>query len=97
MKSSREIAAENIALKKRLIEFSVRRSNASSILFLFGQTDGVHHKTWVIDQVLRALCGCEYDIENECFKQNQEYQDWIHNYCYVNGEQEYEWDCGIAP
>ena len=84
-------------LKDNLMRMAVRKSNALSILFQFGQGDGTHHKAWVIDQVLRALCGCEYDIENECFKQNQEYQDWVHYYCYVDGELEYDWDCGVAP
>lgn len=54
---------------------------AVDLAFQYGQIDGAHHKTWVIDQMVRALLGPDYDIFIS------EYQE--------GGE--YEWDVGIAP
>ena len=77
-----------------------RISRALKIADLYGQTEGDHHKAWVIDQMVRALCGCvkhNDDDDDSCYRSNKEYMDWVENYCYVDGEQEYEWDMGIAP
>ncbi len=51
----------------------------------FGQTDGGHHKAWVIDQMVRALLGDRYEA-------------WVvtHN-AGEDGPHTYEWGCGIAP
>jgi len=58
---------------------------ALEIAFSYGQIDGAHHKTWAIDQMVRALTGDGYDA-------------WIKEYeNEVDGEKEYEWDTGIAP
>ncbi len=54
---------------------------ALRILLDYGQTDGSHHKAWVIDQAVRRLAGGFYDELIEAYKQNGEY----------------EWDEGIAP
>lgn len=76
-----------------------RISRALKVAEICGQVEGDHHKAWVIDQMVRALCGCVKDDDdyNDSYKSNKEYMDWIENYCYVDGEQEYEWDTGIAP
>lgn len=34
---------------------------ALALAFVYGPTDGAHHKMWVIDQMVRALTGDEYD------------------------------------
>ena len=47
----------------------------------YGQIDGNHHKTWVIDQIIRELLGTEYD-------------NFIKEY---EEDGEYTWDIGIAP
>lgn len=47
----------------------------------YGQTDGAHHKMWVIDQMLRSLLEDGYDA-------------WVETY---EDDGEYEWDTGIAP
>ena len=54
----------------------------------YGQIDGGHHKMWVIDQMLRALTGGNYDkiIEQACAPEEGADEDEV-----------YEWDCGIAP
>ena len=80
----------NVAFEKRI-------ENALEFLSIWGQVEGNHHKTWVIDQVVRALCGCEWNF-NDSFFQNEEYKDWVSGYCYDdNHVMEYEWDTGIAP
>lgn len=56
---------------------------ALDIAFSYGQIDGSHHKTWVIDQMVRLLCGSE-----------EKYKEWVKIY---ENDGEYEWDCGIAP
>lgn len=56
---------------------------ALSIIDSYGGIGGEHHKTWVIDQVVRTLCGTE-----------EVYKKWVQDYT-VDGA--YEWDEGIAP
>lgn len=59
--------------------------NALSIIEMYGGIDGAHHKTWVIDQVARALTGDDYD-------------EWVELMCAgEDGPNTYEWDEGIAP
>jgi hypothetical protein len=51
----------------------------------YGQTDGAHHKAWVIDQMVLALTG-------------DDYADWVAAYCYgEDGRSTYSWDEGVAP
>lgn len=60
---------------------------ALELAFMYSQIDGSHHKAWVIDQMVRALLGEDYD-------------DWIKKYngdVDEDGEYEYEWDEGVAP
>lgn len=35
--------------------------DALAIAEQYGQTDGADHKAWVIDQMVRALVGIDYD------------------------------------
>lgn len=63
-----------------------RIKKALKIAWSYGQIDGNHHKTWVIDQMVRALCGSD-----------KEYSDWIKSYETPDGEDYWEWDTGIAP
>lgn len=78
----------------------------------YGQIDGSHHKTWVLDQIARILKGAkinirlakwddgqeEYRIDLD--EPTQEYKDWI---SYMKGELDededecYDYDEGIAP
>lgn len=51
----------------------------------YGQTDGAHHKAWVIDQMIRKLLG-------------DRYEEWVLSYRLgEDGPDTYEWDEGIAP
>jgi ketosteroid isomerase-like protein len=50
-----------------------------------GQTDGDHHKAWVIDQTVRILAGEGYDAWIERYRGGED------------GPDAYSWDRGIAP
>lgn len=51
----------------------------------YGGIDGCHHKTWVIDQIVRAI-------------KEDSYQDWVEAHCHgEDGPNTYDWDEGIAP
>ena len=76
-----------------------RVDDALLVIHRFGQIGGDHHKTWVSDQVVRAL------LENEA-----EYTAWVNAYeacehaddggvCDYGDdcEKRYEWETGIAP
>ena len=47
----------------------------------YGGIDGDHHKAWVIDQMVRALAGDDYEriVAEAC------------------GDDEYDWNVGIPP
>ncbi len=53
----------------------------------YGQIDGDHHKAWVIDQIVRILCGSD-----------EEYKKWIDKYeePLEDGDY-YSWNEGINP
>ena len=58
---------------------------AMRIIEDFGGIDGEHHKTWVIDQVARALLG-------------DGYAQWVVEFnAGEDGPNTYAWDVGIAP
>jgi len=73
------LSNEDYAFRQIVEEPDVK--GAINLILDFGQTDGAHHKAWVLDQVLRALTGVKY-------------QQVIGKFC-DNGE--YDWDEGIAP
>lgn len=56
---------------------------ALEIAFLYGQIDGAHHKTWVINEMVMAL--------------SDNYAKFISDYETDEDGNEYSWDCGIAP
>lgn len=59
--------------------------DALDIIYNYGSIDGAHHKQWVLDQVVHALTGDEYEL-------------WVATMCSgEDGPNTYEWDCGIAP
>lgn len=58
---------------------------ALELAMRYGGIDGAHHKTWVIDQMVRALTGDGYA---EWVAQVKDGED---------GPGTYEWDEGIAP
>ena len=58
---------------------------ASALAWQYGQIDGDHHKTWVIDQMVRVLAGDSYDEFVAAFRDGED------------GPDTYSWDVGIAP
>lgn len=64
-----------------------RIGKALNIAYQYGQIDGDKHKAWVIDQMVRALCGTEYA-----------YRIWVESYqTPLDDEEYYTWNTGIAP
>lgn len=58
---------------------------ALEIALRYGGIDGAHHKMWVIDQMVRALTG-------------ENYERWVREACDgEDGPNTYTWDEGIAP
>jgi len=58
-----------------------------------GMVDGAHHKAWIIDQMVRALTGCE-----ESEPESAEYWIWVANTkAGGDGPDTYQWDEGIPP
>lgn len=58
---------------------------ATGLALEYGQTDGEHHKAWVIDQMLRVLTGGRYGEVVADYRDGED------------GPDTYEWDEGIAP
>ncbi len=69
---------KNVSLENRI-------NNALSVIRQYGSVEGAHHKTWVIDQVVRALTGSEYKAFVAAVKAG------------FHGPNTHEWDVGIAP
>lgn len=70
-------------------QLALRIDEALDLIESYGGIDGAHHKQWVLDQVVRKLCGSE-----------ESYQAWLDNYqgeADEEGYTEYEWDVGIPP
>lgn len=69
-----------------------RIKRALSLAIQFGGIDGAHHKTWVIDQMVRALTGCKGKVAS------REYRQLVADACAGDdGPDTYSWDVGIAP
>jgi hypothetical protein len=63
-----------------------RIETALQVAYNWGQVDSVHHKTWTIDQMVRALTGDEYENWVSAYEGDPEDED-----------NHYSWDTGIAP
>ena len=60
---------------------------ALDLAWQYDQIDDSHHRIWVIDQMVRALCGSE-----------EEYSKWVGKYTEPLEDGDcYEWGTGIAP
>ena len=71
--------------KNKITEENIK--DALEIAWSYGQIDGSHHKMWVIDQMVKVLCGSE-----------EKYKKWVEAYeTPLKDEEYYEWDTGIAP
>ena len=79
---------------------------------MYGQIDGDHHKTWVLDQVARILNGTPVIVSQASWDNGQteyridladpspEYLAWVEKMLGdedEDGEREYEYSTGCAP
>lgn len=62
-----------------------RIEKAVELAVRYGGIDGEHHKTWVIDQMVRALTGDRYEQVVAEARDGEV------------GPESYSWDIGIAP
>lgn len=70
--------------------YAKRIKKALNVAWMYGQSDGAHHKAWVIDQMVRALWSDEGDMDG--------YDKFVADFCDGgDGPNTYEWDKGIAP
>jgi hypothetical protein len=77
---SREGIIDNI-----LADLPEPARNAMRIAASYGQTDGAHHLTWVIDQMVHAMIGVHYKTFVEAYESGED------------GRHTYTWDEGVAP
>lgn len=85
-------------LETDLRDFESPVDRALYIALTVGGIDGSHHKQWALDQIVRALLGCELSQSQESFEASAKYDQLIA--AYQNGEDgpvTYCWDTGIAP
>ena len=77
-----------------MISASRRNETALEIAAKWGGIDGGHHKDWVIDQMVRALTGCEGATGGE----SNEYREFVKLASEgPYGPDTYPWETGIAP
>jgi hypothetical protein len=80
-----------------------RIQKALQIAFQSGGCDGAHHKAWTIDQMVRALTGCQIEVEIKGYRyeyqgESEEYKKWVAERCDgEDGPNTYEWEIGTAP
>jgi hypothetical protein len=86
-----------------------RIQSAIELAVRYGGIDGAHHKTWVIDQMVRALTGCpiikRFGLSDDGKSYPYEIQGESNEYLKLiteakegeDGPDTYEWDEGIAP
>jgi len=84
---------EKLAKMTEARDFSYDRGNrlqtqlgdALHVAHQFGGIEGDHHRAWVIDQMVRALTG-------------DDYEEWVREHrAGEDGPDTYSWDEGIAP
>ena len=74
-------------ITKTKSEAEERIKMALRIAWSYGQSEDDNHKSWVIDQMVRALCG-----------NNEEYKEFVEIYETPVGYEDYfKWNIGIAP
>lgn len=64
-----------------------KRKKALKLARKYGGIEGSHHKSWVIDQMVRALTGDDFVYKKFVTKAKSG----------KDGASTYEWDEGIAP
>ncbi|MBA3050500.1 MAG: hypothetical protein KKE42_10950 [Alphaproteobacteria bacterium] len=82
---------------------------ALDVIGRYGQTDGAHHKAWVLDQAVRLLLGCPVvrttltahngtEFDADVVDSSPAYRDWVRDMqAGEDGPDTYDYDEGIAP
>lgn len=80
---------------------------ALDLAFSYGQIDGSHHKTWTIDQMVRALTGENYEDFINFYRFAPEGEEGVESQevtestpagpWWEEREETYSWDVGGAP
>ena len=80
------LKGNHMAAKKKVTSTQRQINKALKVAFRFGQTDGDHHKAWVIDQMVKALT-------------SKDYKAWVKKYegDPKDEDNHYSWDKGTAP
>lgn len=94
-------------LKKFLTISEDGAQKALELAFSYGQIDGDHHKTWTIDQMVRALTGENYEKfinfyrftadDGEAGDSSAESETSEDEEDFEDREEIYSWDEGGAP
>jgi hypothetical protein len=72
-------------------------AKAIDVAVRFGGIDGDHHKSWVIDQMVRALTDCP-DQGRDALGESEAYKELVRSACEgEDGPDTYVWDIGIPP
>lgn len=81
-----------------IAECKRRIKRAKQVAMNYGQIQGDHHRTWVLDQMVRALCGCPYDKPTDYYASCESYERFVQEHNAGDaGPDTYDWDTGIAP
>jgi hypothetical protein len=108
--NSTYIGSKRVDVKDTPYKDYTKSDWALEYIMHYGGIDGAHHKTWVLDQVVRILNGCNIIIELHEWtdheseyrfytdEPNQQYKDWVAK-CKDgdDGPDTYDYDTGIAP
>ena len=79
-------------------EANTRIEDAIKLLLNYAQTDGGHHKTWCLDQVLKALTGPRYEEFIHAYEYGFDDEDLSDSSIgYEPDDKVWEWDTGVAP
>ena len=92
-----EHVAVAIAAMEDRLALAARIEAAIGVAVRFGQIDGAHHKAWSIDQMVRALTGCQME-DDAAVNESDEYKALVVEYqAGEDGPESYKWDTGISP
>lgn len=98
MSEKKKVARGSMAKRPDAKKLERRIKRALDYALRFGGIDGSHHKTWVLDQMVRALTGCTKPSRSDSQGESEEYRKWVKR-CRrgEHGPETYSWDTGIAP
>ena len=85
IETQRETIHSLRTMNNDLCDAEERAKHAIDFAVKYGGIDGAHHKTWVIDQMVRLLTASEYETIVAAAKAGED------------GPETYSWDEGIAP